>query len=596
MTPQEWILTGVCAATIGLMFGTRLRPDLVAILAALTLDLTGVIPDGGVFEGLGSSVVLTLIGLFILARGLEETGLVRWAAGRLTSVGGSGETRLLATLVAAAAVLSIAMNNVAVGALFLPASIRVARSARVPVSNLLLPVSYATLLGGMATIFTSANIIMSDLLVEHGAEPLEMLDFMGTGGLIALFGVAYLVVVGPRLLPDRSGSQDDPGGDFFGLYELGERFWELDVGAGSGLVGRTVEEIGFRERLGLSVLAVLRRHRTFLVPGPGIVVASGDRVLVLGREDRVKRLVDQGVEVRGSASPTDLHEELELTEIVVPPRSRATGRTLTDLELRSRYGLTVLALWREGRVIRTDVGTIPLEVGDGLLVVNLPQRIEALTRGGDFLQIGGGLAAPSRPERARVAIAVLAGVLLVTFSGVLPVGETVLTGAMLMVLTGCVTMEQAYRAVEWHVIFLVAGLLPLGFAMIDTGLAERAASALSVIVSDGGPLSAVVTMFLVSVATTQIIGGQVSALLVGPVALAVAEAVGVRVDAMAVAVAVGASAAFLTPIAHPVNAMMMSPGGYRSVHFLRLGAGMVGVVLAGLVLAMWLFWGIPLMG
>lgn len=595
MTHDQWILVGVCVATVGLMFGSRLRSDLIAILAALTLDLLGVIPDGGVFEGLGSTVVLTLIGLFILAEGLEETGVVRWAASRLSALGGGGETRLLAALMVPAAGLSLAMNNVAVAALLLPASMRVARSARVPVSDLLLPVSYATLLGGMATIFTTGNIIMSDLLVEHGAQPLEMLDFAGTGGLIAVLGIAYLLLVGRRFLPDRVVTADDLGGDFFGLYELGERFWELHVQPGSSLVGRTIEEVGFRNRLGLSVLAILRRHRNFLVPGPGIVVAAGDRVLVLGREERVEQLADQGVELRTSRSPADLHEELELTEIVVPPRSRAAGRTLTELELRTRYGLTVLALWRAGKVIRTDVGKIPLEVGDGLLVVNVPRRIEALTRGGDFLHIRTGLAAPGRPERAPVALAILSTVLLVTFSGALPVGETVLAGAMAMVLTGCVTMEQAYKAVEWHVIFLVAGLLPLGFAMIDTGLAERAASLLTGLVGNGGWMQAVLMMFLVTATTTQVIGAQVSALLVGPIALAVAEAVGVEPRAMAVAVAIGASAAFLTPMAHPVNAMMMGPGGYRPVHYARVGTGLILVTLVGLALGMWIFWGIPVL-
>jgi len=596
MTHDEWILVGVCVATVGLMFGSRLRSDLIAILAALSLDLLGVIPDGGVFEGLGSTVVLTLIGLFILAEGLEDTGVVRWAAGRLSALGGGGETRLLAALMAPAAGLSLVMNNVAVAALLLPASIRVARAARVPLSNLLLPVSYATLLGGMATIFTTGNIIMSDLLVEHGDRALRMVDFAGTGGLVAVLGIGYLLLVGRRLLPRRPPTPADARWDFFGLYELGERFWELHVQPGSSLVGRTVEEIGFRNRLGLSVLAILRRHRTFLVPGPGIVVAAGDRVLVLGREERVRQLTEQGVELRASVSPGDLHEELELTEIVVPPRSRAAGRTLTELELRTRYGLTVLALWREGTVTRTDVGKIPLEVGDGLLVVNVPRRIEALTRGGDFLHIRSGLAAPETPERAPVAVAVLGAVLLVTFTGALPVGETVLAGAMAMVLTGCVTMEQAYKSVEWHVIFLVAGLLPLGFALIDTGLAERAASVLSGLVGNGGRMQVVVMMFLVTAATTQVIGGQVSALLVGPIALAVAEAVGVEPRAMAVAVAIGASAAFLTPMAHPVNAMMMGPGGYRPVHFARVGIGLIVVSIIGLGLGMWLFWGIPLRG
>src|SRR5690606_37775706 len=185
MTTPEWILVGVFAGTIVLMFGTRLRPDVVAILAALALALLGVVPDGHVLDGLSSTVVLTLMGLFILAEGLEDTGVIRWAAQRLSTIGGATEDRLLLTLMATAAGLSLGMNNVAVGALFLPASIRVARSSGVPVSGLLLPVSYATLLGGMATIFTSANIIMSDLLIQRGARPLGMPDFALTGGLVA---------------------------------------------------------------------------------------------------------------------------------------------------------------------------------------------------------------------------------------------------------------------------------------------------------------------------------------------------------------------------------------------------------------------------
>ncbi|MDZ7778521.1 MAG: SLC13 family permease [Gemmatimonadota bacterium] len=592
MTTPEWILVGVFVGTIGLMFGTRLRPDVVAILAALSLGLLDIIPDGGVFQGLSSTVVLTLIGLFILAEGLEDTGVIRWAAQRLSTLGEGGDRRLLLTLMGTAALLSLGMNNVAVGALFLPASIRIARSSGMPASSLLMPVSYATLLGGMATIFTSANIIMSDLLLQQGSEPLGMMDFVVTGGLVAVAGIAYMLTFGYRLLPEREKEIEDPYGDFFGLYKLGERFWEFEVQQGSRLDGKTIEEIGFREHFGLSVLAIRRRARTFLVPGPGIAIVPGDRVVVLGHKDRVRELVPWGVELRTGISPGDLQEELELTEIVVPPRSRATGRTLTELELRTKYGLTVLALWREGRIIRTDVGKTPLEIGDGLLVVNLPQRLDALTRGGDFLLVGSSGAAPERPERAPLAVAIFGLVVAVAFTGLLPIGETVLAGAMAMILTRCVTMEQAYRSVEWHVIFLVAGLLPLGFAMIDTGLADRIAGALGDFLGTGRPLLAVATMFAVSAGATQVIGGQVSALLVGPVALAVATTSGVPPQPMAVAVAIGASTAFMTPMAHPVNAMMMGTGGYRSRDFARVGAGMTLVTLVTLLAGMWLFWGL----
>src|SRR5690606_25707975 len=376
--------------------------------------------------------------------------------------------------------------------------IRVARSSGVPVSGLLLPVSYATLLGGMATIFTTANIIMSDLLIQQGADALGMIDFALTGGLVAVAGITYMLLFGRRLMPVGLREAEDPFGDFFGLYKLGERFWEFEVKPESRLGGKTLEEIGFREQFGLSVLAIRRRHRTFLVPGPGIAIVPGDRVVVLGNKDRLRQLVEWGVELRTGMSPSDLQEELELTEIVVPPRSRARGRTLTDLELRTRYGVTVLALWREGQIIRTDVGKTPLEIGDGLLVVNLPKRLDALTQGGDFLLVGGKLAAPERPERAPVALTIFGPVVAVASAGLLPTGETVLAGAMAMVLTRCVSREQAYRAIEWHVIFLVAGLLPLGFAMIDTGLAERVAGWLGAVGGSGSPMLAIAMMFVVS--------------------------------------------------------------------------------------------------
>lgn len=592
MTTPEWILVGIFAGTIGLMFGTRLRPDVVAILAALSLGLLGVVPDGSVLQGLSSTVVVTLLGLFILAAGLEDTGVIRWAALRLADVGGQGERRLLLTVMASAAVLSLGMNNVAVGALFLPASVRIARSSNVPVSRLLLPVSFATLLGGMATIFTTANIIMSDLLVQRGSRPLGMVDFAVTGGLVAVAGIGYMLLVGYRLLPGRGAGNGTLDSDLFGLYKLGERFWEFEVRPGSELAGRTIEEIGFGQRFGLSVLAVRRRSRTMLVPGPGIALIPYDRVVVLGRRERLEEIVTLGAELRSSPSPGDLQEELELTEIVVPPRSRATGRTLAELGLRTRYGVTVLALWREGRVLRTDVGSTPLEIGDGLLVVNLPKRLGSLARGGDFLLTGSTLAAPERPERAPVALAIFAAVVAVAFAGLLPIGETVLAGAMAMVLTGCLSMEQAYRAIEWHVLFLVAGLLPLGFAMVDTGLADRVAVGLVALVGNGSAMVSVAAMFAVSALATQVLGGQVSAVLVGPVALSVASASGVALQPMAVAVAIGASTAFMTPMAHPVNAMMMGTGGYRPRDFARVGTGMTLVTFLALLAGMWLFWGI----
>lgn len=592
MSWEEWALVGVFVSTGALIVGTSLRTDLVALMAALSLGLLGIVPERDVFSGLGSSVVVTLVGLFVMVRALEETGVIRGIAARLSRIGGRGELRVMLTLTSAATGLSLVMNNVAAGALLLPISMRVGRVAGVRAARLLMPVSFGTLLGGMATYFTSANIIMSDLLLQQGMRGLRMLDFVLTGGLIATAGIAYLALIGRHLLPRSEGDADADEGDFFGLYRLGERFWEFTVTPASDLAGKTIAESGIGKSLGIVILAIRRGNRTILVPGPAAATLPGDQLVVVGREDRVRTLIDWGMELRESASPEELQADLELAELIVPPRSGAVGKTIAELGLRTRYGVSVLALWKDGRVVRTDVAKTPLAVGDALLVVNVEPRLAALARTGDYVVAASRTTAPPRPERAPAAIIVFGVVVLASLSGVLPVAETVLAGATAMVLTRCVTMDEAYRAIEWRVIVLVAGLLPLGYAMIQTGLAGRVADLLTGPAGSSDPLVVIAGAFLLTVAVTQIIGGQVSAVLVGPLALGVAAAAGVPPHPMAIAVAIGASTAFLTATAHPVNALMMGTAGYRSRDFARVGAGLTVVTLAALLAAMWLFWGI----
>ena len=591
MTLHQWVLSGVFAGAVALMLATRLRPDLIAILASLTLGLTGVISEGKVFSGLSSSVVVTLISLFIIARALEDTGVIRWIAVRMSRVAGKGEVGVTLTLMGAAALLSLGMNNVAVGALLLPAATRVARASGVPISRLLMPISFGTLLGGMATYFTTANIIMSDLLLQRGLPGIRMTDFLVTGGIVAVAGGLYMLLVGRHLLPRHEAAAGDSG-DFFDLYRLGERFWELSVGRGSRLAGRTVEESGIGSTLGLVILAIHRGRRTVLAPGAAEAILEGDRLFVVGREERAQGLSDWGVAVRAVTSETDVRTHLELAEIIIPPRSQAIGRTLTELKVRARHGVTALALWRGGRVIRTDVGTIPLQVGDALLVVNVLSRLMAMARGGDYLLAGTTTTAPPRPERAWASVAIFGAVVATALSGLLPMSEVALTGAVAMILVGCVSMDDAYRSIEWPVIFLVAGMLPLGFAMVDTGLAGRIADGIAGAAGSGGPLMVVAGVFLVTVVATQIVGGQVSALMIGPIALEAAGVVGIAPLPMALAVAVSASAAFLTPMAHPVNAMTMGTAGYVPRDFVRVGIGLTGVTFVALLGAMWAGWGI----
>ncbi|GIV81608.1 MAG: hypothetical protein KatS3mg051_0962 [Anaerolineae bacterium] len=277
--------------------------------------------------------------------------------------------------------------------------------------------------------------------------------------------------------------------------------------------------------------------------------------------------------------------------MLIPPRSAAVGKTLSDLRFRARYGLTAIALWREGRSFRTDVGKMPLEVGDALLMIGKPGSIGALAKERDFLILQSEeMQQPRLPHKAWQALLITVGVLLLAMLEILPTAETTLLGAVAMALTGCINLDEAYRAIEWRVVFLIAGMLPLSTAMIHTGLAARLGSALVEALAPFGPLALVAGLFALTMLITQAVGGQTAALMVGPVAVTSAVQLGVNPQATAVAVAIACSAAFLTPIAHPVNILMMGPGGYTFGDFLKVGLGMTVVTFLGLLLGMHLFW------
>jgi di/tricarboxylate transporter len=593
LSAHEWILLAICVLAVAAIFGTRLAPDLVAILVSLSLGITGVLPEGEIFAGLSSSVVVTLIGLFIITRALEDTGVIREVATRLGRLAGGTERRLVFSLMSSAGLLSLVMNNVAAGALLLPAAVRMGRISKVPLSKILLPVSYGTLAGGMATYFTTANIILSDLLLKQGLKGLRFSDFLATGGLIAIACIGYMVWAGRHLLPRiETSGENILGGNLFGTYKLSERFWLLTVARNSPLVGHTVGESGIGEQHGIVVLALERGRRTIVGVSSEETIFVGDVLHVLGREERVTALCDRGLSLSERGASDELELGLELAEVVIPPRSRVIGKTLAELEFRTKFGLSALALWRQGRIIRTDVGKTPLEIGDALLVMNIPDRVRRLSRSGDFVVAGSGASAPTRPERAWVAVGIFVAVLIVAMTGLLPAAAATLAGATAMILAGCIAMEEAYRSVEWRVIFLVAGMLPIGIAMTETGLAARGATVLSTLIGAAHPLALAAAMFGLTVIVTQVIGGQVSALLVGPVAIQLALDAGIAPQAMAIAVAIGASTAFMTPIAHPVNALMMGTGGYRAADFLRVGSGMTVVTLVMLMAGLWLFWGV----
>lgn len=604
-SPQEITLIVIVVIGLVLILSNRLRADVGALIIMLALSVFGVITPEEALSGLSRPAITTLIGLFIITNALEETGIVQRLANRIRLMGGGSEARLIVIFMGAGALLSLVMNNIAAGAVLLPAAVQVGRDSNVNPSKLLMPLAFGTLVGGMATYFTTANIVVSSILVDQGQDGLTMLDFLPTGGLIVLVSLVFMATIGRRLLPDRQSAAPATASSLSRAlsetYQLEERLWELHVQPESRLIGVPLKDSHIGEELGISVLAVWRGHEAILNPEPTETIQNDDYLLVVGQEERVRRLFEWGLKL-GRAEKSDAdprrykrkHEyAVDLTEVIIPPRSTVVGKSLLELRFRNRYGLTTVALWREGRSYRTDVGKFRLQVGDALLMVGPAKRINALAQDKDFMVMQSSHAfAPSAPNKMLWALAITAFVLIASILEFIPTPEAMLLGGVAMVLTGCINMDEAYRAIEWRVIFLIAGMSAVSIGMINTGLAERVGVGLVNTLDPYGAIALIAGLFGITMLATQIMGGQVSGLVMGPIAVSAGLQIGMHVDAIAVAVAIACSTAFLTPMAHPVNVLMMGPGGYTQSDFIKVGFFMTVLVFIATLAGMVLFWGV----
>jgi len=602
MTSQELFVIGVTLAATGLILTNRLRVDVVALLVLIALGASRVITVEQAFAGLSQPVIITLFSLFILARSLEETGIVQWIGDRLRLFGGGSEARLILTVMLAAVALSFFMNLVAVVALLMPAVIQAARDSDVKPSRVLIPLSFGSLLGGMATYFATVNLLMSSILVQQGFEPLTPLSLLPTGIPIIAAGILYMLLIGRRLLPHRESATGGTSArslsrSLHEVYQLDERLWEYFVPPTAELVGKTLRESCIGEELGVTVLAIWRGHQAILTPDPDEPIKANDYLLILGRQERVIHLREQGLQLGredgGRRYDPDHDYSVDLTEVIIPPRSTIIGKTLIDLRFRSKYGLTTVALWRSGRSYRTDVGKMPLQVGDALLMVGNAGQIRALAQEPDFTVLQSGHAArPRRPHKARLALAIFTLTILTALIGIIPPAEALLAGALAAVLTGCLNMDEAYRAVEWRVIFTIAGMLPLSTALIQTGLADRVGGLLTSTFAPFGTWVFLGALYLVVMLLTQALSAQVTVVVVGAIAVTAATNVGVSPIVAAVLTGAACSSGFLTQVSHPVNVLVTAPGGYQPADYPRVGFGLMLTVFTALMLGLAVFWGV----
>lgn len=598
MTPSEILLLAIVSIVSLLLIQGRIRPDVTALFALVVLGLSGLVTPREAFSGFGGQAVMTILSISIISEGLQQTGVTKYLGTRLFRLVGRSEARLVLVTVLVAALLSLFMNNIAAAGVLMPAVIMLSRKTRIAPSRLLMPMAFGTILGGMATLLTTSNIIISDALREAGYRPFGLLDFLPIGLMVVPAGALYLAVIGRKLLPKRNPAGQSARAtrlhtELTNLYGIRRNLREIQVLAGSCMAGLNLCEGDWGRRLGLNIIGISRGGHILFGPRRGEIVREGDILLAQG-EAIPAALEGCGLKLLSEPKmPRDVVDEnTTLGEIVLSPRATVAGKTLKDMLFREKYHLNVLAIWREGKPVQEGLADSPLRFGDALLVQGSPYQLRLLRGDRDFILLEEDPDAVLQPGKARLAAIITVMVLGIAAFGWMPVAEISLVGALLMVLAGCLSMDDAYRAVEWKAIFLIAGMWPIGIAIQSTGLAATVTKALLGGASSAGPLSLAVGLLLAGLILAQLLGAQVASIVLMPIGLTMALAMAADPRAIGMAVALGCSLAFLTPLGHPVNVLVMGSGGYTFRDYLRVGGPLTVLVLILVIAGLRLFWGL----
>jgi di/tricarboxylate transporter len=781
MTFEITLVLGILAIALILFVSEVIRMDLVALLVLCSLAVSGLVTAPEAFAGFSNSAVITVWAMFILSEGLTRTGIADIIGRQVMRLAGRREIAMIIVIMITAAVLSAFMNNIGVAALMLPVVVDVARRTRIPPSRLLMPLAYATLLGGLMTMIgTPPNLLVTEIMTQNGYEPFALFDFTPLGGAIMVVGVIFIAVAGRFLLPtiktDRGKHQSQRS--LRNRYKLQERTFMLRVPAESVLVGKTLGESRIGASTGLIILALVRFGRSETLPSRQTTLRGGDGILVQGRPDQFRELqrwsdlviereapvlksmvaakvayaeveLDEGsplvselirhaafrtrfnvsvagirrgktyrltslayiplragdrVLVQGESEdiaelanyadfsnvlpltndelseqysteermfvvrlpknseladatlsksrladvfdfrvvaifrdgklkvmprgdeilmggdllliegqPEDLDvlrglqeleietkvsanrgtldsERLTLLDATLDPRSSLTGKTVGELNFRERYGIELAGIWREGGPIGADLADERLQIGDALLLLGPHARLKLLSNDSDFLILTPLGQEPRDTRRAPLAAFIMLCVVLSVMAGYAPISLAAVVGCSIMVLTGCLNMEQAYHAIDWRSIFLIAGMLPLGTAMQDSGAAAFLAGKVMEMLGDAGPWPVIMGLYVLTAIATMIIPTAALVVLMSPIVLSAMADLGLRPETAMMAIAMAASASFTSPISHPANILVMGPGGYRFIDYIKVGVPLTIIVFITVMILLPILW------
>lgn len=597
LTGEMITVMAVLVAAVFLFIVEWVRVDVVAIIVMVTLPLLGLVSGDEAFMGLSSNAVISIIAVIIIGAGLDRTGIMNKVAKPITKLAGNSESRLIAFVSATVAVISSFMQNIGAVALFLPATQRVCKKVNIPPSRILIPMGFLGIIGGCLTLVGSSPLILlNDLMAPKGLKPFGLFDVTPIGVALVVAALIYFILIGRFILPKSGQTESSQLIDFGKIYYTADGLYELKVPDDFN-IDKTLDEMNIRSEYLVTVVAVARHkeERKYFAPTRDMKLAPGDDIAVIGPVENVKRFAED-FSMKLKDKLETFEEELSPTsagmvEAIIPPRSELEGKTLREIHFREKYQVNPLAIRRRDRIYYAGLSDLPLQAGDILLLQGLWEKF-AILKDADILTfITPFEAEVMKTHKAKAALICFGIALVLVISGKVKLSVALMTGALGMILTGVLSIDEAYHAVDWRTVFLLGGLIPLGVAVEKTGTAAFIAKQVLGLLGDVSPLVLLTVIGILTSIFTLVVSNVGATVLLVPLAINMALGAGADPRMAALTVAVAASNTFVLPT-HQVNAYIMGPGGYRTVDYIKAGSVMTVLYLVVMIGAMSLFYGI----
>lgn len=573
---NQLVVFGVILGALVLFVQAKVRYDLVAMSALLVITITGIVSPSDAFSGFAHPAVITVAAILIVSRGLLNVGAMDPMTHKVNQLKGGIRTKLL-VLMAVTAFFSSFMNNVGALALIMPVAISVSKNNNISPSYLLMPVAYASLFGGLITeIGTPPNLIISMVRNDVIGSPYNFFSFAPVGILLSIAGILFVTMLGYKLIPNRKGKEDANS-----LFRVEDYLSELRIPEDHKIVGRPLRDFAALHQMDVNILSIVRNKNNIIAPLAREIIEAGDTLVVRMEPTDLAALVEKtGLQLKGAKITPDISGKMlntndySLIEMVLRDDSPLIGHSAKSINLRNNYSVNLVAISRQGVQLRKRLGEVQFKTGDILLIQVADQNIRSALdqlRGLPLAERGLSIGNKVNASTRKVALGIfLASVLMTTF-GWLPVQVAFTLAAVMMVLLKIIPIKEIYDAIEWPVIVLLGAMIPLGGALESTGAADTISSMILVFGDKMSPEWILGILMIITMLLTNLINNSAAALLMAPIAISLATALSVSPDPLLMAVAISSSCAFMTPIGHQSNTLIMGPGGYHFSDYWQMG-------------------------